>query len=193
MSKNKKLIRKGEREISADANSYFGPVKSRFTEREEVDLHTETLHWVGDFSSTGASVMNASFGSSPTSAGDWSNFAAVYAECRVLGIEIHFVPKDRYSKSTTTCVPIVGVIDRTSSSPLSTYSSAYAYASARILSLEDPWSIIAHMQNAEESQFQAVGSIASLYWIKFYGDGLSVSTTYGKIFISYRVQFRGKA
>ncbi len=74
---------------------------------------------------------------------------------------------------------------------MTSYTQAASFESARLLSLDDPWSIKCDMQNAEEAQFQPTASPASVTYIKFYGDTLSASTTYGKVFISYLVQFRG--
>ncbi len=180
------------KELSPNALTYHGPIVMKGAKQEE-DLNTTVFSWSGTFSSTSGAVLNAVFAADPSSSGDWASASAVWKEFRVLGWDLLFAPSNRYSKSTTVCNPISGVVDRTSSSPLSSYTQAMDFASHRILSLEDPWSFKVTMQTVAEAEFQSVGSYTVFTWIKFYGDSLSVSTTYGRLFIRWRVQFRGRA
>ncbi len=189
--RNKKnALVKRPHEVSPNAQSYWGPIKEIGAKQQAVTT-TFTLFDCIDMTSTMAAVLNPSYGSRPDNAPKWAAFSALFEEFRVLGWEIEFQPKDRYSKSTTICVPILAVVDREDATALTSYDQAASYDSARLLSLESPWKVSVHMQNAEESQFQQTSSPASLSYIKFYGDGLSSSTVYGKVFISYKVQFRG--
>lgn len=178
--------------LSASAIVYRGPMRIKQA-KDQQDTITVSLFFVGNLSSTSAAVLNQIYADDPASAGDWSNFTASWQEFRVLGMELKYFPANRYSKSTTVCVPIVGVVDRSSSSLLSSYSQAYSYASARILSLEDPFDMKARMADSTEAEFQPVGNYNPYFYFKFYGDSLSVSTTYGKVFITYLIEFRGRA
>jgi hypothetical protein len=85
---------------------------------------------------------------------------------------------------------MVGVVDRRVSTALASYDAGVSHESHKLLSLEDPWTMEVLMDGSEEAQFQAVSGPVSVTWIKLYATGLTVSTTYGKVFVEYLVQFR---
>lgn len=196
MKKNSKgaiVVKKGKpkvREPSPNSLSYNGPIAVPHA-KEQAISNTVVLFDCLDFQTTMAGVMNASYGSQPDFAPKWSSFSALWEEFRVLGWKVHYVPSNRYTRGTVYTAPIVGVVDRKDAAPLSSYAEASGYESARILSLDTPWTVEVKMQNAEEAQFMPTDSPSSHTYIKFYGDVLSSSTKYGKVFISYLVQFRG--
>lgn len=181
----------GKKELSAVSLQYSGPIRVRADAKAE-DLATINLHYSGFLTSTAAAVINTVWSNDPGYAADWSNFYSIYSEYRVLGMEVMYYPSNRYSKTTTACTPILGVIDRVSATPLSSITQAMAYDSARVLSLEDPWSFKLYMQGSDEAVFVDTTSITVNQSIKLYGDNLSVSTNYGRILIYYLVQFRGR-
>jgi hypothetical protein len=179
-------------EVSPKTVNYTGPIQSSL-DKEEQDLHTFCFGFAATCTSNGGGVIANVYGSSPSGASDWANLIACFEEFRVLGFEVRFFPNNRYSKSATTCTPLLGLVDRSSSAAISSYSAMMTHSSHKRLSLEDPWVVTAKMNSIEEAGFLSVGSAADLFWIKFYSTGLSLSTDYGQFFITYRVQFRGRA
>lgn len=179
---------------SANAQTYHGPIVSR-NMREAEELVSIPLIFTGTVSSTAGAVIDAYYSSDPASYGltDWTNLSGLYGECRTLGLRVEFYPNNRYSKTTVNCTPLMVLVDRdTPTAALGSYQTAASHESARVLSLEDPWKEEARMQNAEESQFQSVSGTTPFYSIKFYADSLSVSTTYGRMFVHLVIQFRGR-
>ncbi len=83
------------------------------------------------------------------------------------------------------------MIDKATSTAITSLNEAMEYASHRLVSLEDPWSISVKMNGVEEADFQSVLSVGANSWIKTYFTGLTNSTTYGIVFIYFLVQFRG--
>jgi len=173
--------------------TYNGPIRT-ISDREEADCITTLVTFTGVVPSSAGGVIDASYSDDPASysVADWTNLAATWHEYRVLGFEVKFWPYNRYSKTTVVCTPLIIVIDRQSGATLGSYASAMGHSSAKIGSLEDPWAESVKMQNAEEAQFISTLSTVPTRWIKFYADGLSVSTTYGRSFLYARVQFRGR-
>lgn len=197
MGKKKNGKKKGKGELpnpSANAQTYHGPIVTKAMHNAE-DTYPVPLVFTGVVTSTVGGVVDAYYSSDPNSyaLSEWTNLVALYGEYRLLGLQVKFYPRDRYSKSATVCMPLVVLVDRDApTSALGSYQTAASHASARIASLEDPWTEVAKMQNAEESQFLATNATQAFFSVKFYADGLSVSTTYGRCFVYLLLQFRGR-
>ena len=189
--KNKASPFKEPKELSPVAEEYRGPIISK-AGKEETDLHTVNLFYIAELISTGGGVVNNVLDDNPSNCSEWSNFAALFHECRVLGAQLDFYPQNRYSKSTTITRPLAALTDRESSSAIASYAAAFNHPSARMVSLDDPFTVVWKMQNAEESQFMAAGSTVAKHWFKFYADTVSNTTTYGIYRVTLLVQFRGR-
>lgn len=178
----------------ADAQSYGGPIISRNMKMAE-EVITVPMIFTGVISSSAGGVIDAGYTSDPNSYSltDWTNMVALWGEYRTLGLEVKFFPNNRYSKLSVNCTPLVLLVDRDApNSTLGSYQLAASHESARIVGLEDPWAESVKMQNAEESQFIATNGTQALYSVKFYADGLTVSTAYGRAFVYLLIQFRGR-
>lgn len=189
-----KKHKKSEKEVSADSQEYKGPIILKAMKQEE-ELYTVPLIFTGLLTSSAGGVLDAYYSSDPTSYAltEWTALAGLYGEYRTLGLEVRFYPHNRYSKTTTTCTPLVVLVDRESPSALSgSYQTAAAHESSEIKSLEDPWKRSAKMQNTEESAFKSTASASVLFSVKFYADGLTVSTVYGRVFVNLLLQFRAR-
>jgi hypothetical protein len=162
--------------------------------KEEEDLMTTDLQFTGVLTSTAGGVIDSNYNSDPASysLSDWTSLAALYHEYRTLGLRVEFYPNNRYSKTTTNCTPMIVCVDRQSGGTLGSYQVAMNHASAKKVSLEDPWREQAKMQNAEEAMFISTSGTQALFWIKFYADSLTVSTQYGRAFVYLLIQFRGR-
>lgn len=173
----------------ADANSYYGPIV-RPIERQARDTKTMVLNNFYTLTSTAGGVIADVIPGNPSNASNWADTNTVWGEYRLLGFSISFMPFNRYSKTTTNCVPFAVIIDRRNSTALASTTAAASHASCVMHSSEDPWTMSVKMSNAEESQFIAVSSPSAYQWFKFYASGLTVSTGYGYLLVTYRVQFR---
>jgi len=158
-------------------------------------------------SSAAGSFFNSYGTNLVTNCTNWTAMSAVYDEYRVLAFEVEFFPSNRYSRATTTVTfPGVGVVDHDNAAPLVSVASGMGYESARMLSLDDPWtdrkeyrgssvpSLKWHMSGIDEAPWlnvQAASSIAAYGGIKLAFDNLSASTTYGRAICRFLVQFKG--
>jgi hypothetical protein len=182
---------------------YNGPIASaRFLYNK--NLVTASLFAEGSLSSSAGGVLNNVFNSGSATWNNFSSYANLYDEFRCLGFQLEFFPSNRYTKATTTCVPVIGVVDRADSNALTSYTGALTYASARMLSLEDPWSsrseykgssvpcLRIRMRGIEEAQWLPVASTFNAMSIKLWASGLTASISYGLFLLRGLIQFRGQ-
>ena len=174
--------------------SYNGPILTPKM-KNQVAIDRLVACQAIQITSTAGGFINGNLGSWPSATSDWSSLVASWHECRTLGMEAIFVPNNRYSKTTTVTTPLVMVVDHADPTNLGSYSTAWSHESAQVHSLDDPQKIVARMSGTEEAQFQDVNlssSTANRFYIKYYADSLSTSTTYGYIFLRYLIELRGR-
>lgn len=194
---HKKKSHKGSNhkiEPGPDVQTYKGPIIPKAM-KDESELYTVPLRFTGLLASTAGGVIDTYYSSDPSSyaLAEWTSMAALYGEYRVLGMVVEFAPFNRYSKTTVVCTPLMVLSDRDApTASLGSYANAMSHESCRILTLEDPWKHEVRMSNVEESAFITTSGPTPLYSVKFYADGLSVSTTYGRMFVALLVQFRAR-
>jgi len=179
-------------ELDASAVTFEGKVLDDAT-RQAMDCRTMILQYSQTIASSSGGVMSSYLVNNISSAYDWTEFAEAFAEYRILGFRAEFFPWNRYSKTTTLTTPLVICIDRSgdTSAPVS-YQQIMEYSSGKKKSLEDPWSMEWRMSSSEEAQFKPVTDVAPVVGLKLYADGLSASTTYGRFFYYWRIQFRNR-
>jgi len=169
---------------------YRGPVRS-FGAANEADLHTLVLTQEFLLTSSAGGVLATVVSDNPNAAANWSNLVNVFDEYRVLAIEFLYVPNNRYSKTVTVTTPLLIVVDHDNNAALSSYSGAAQYASCKSFALDDPFKFRAQMSEVSEASFINTTAPTSRYYIKCYSTGLTVSTSYGVVILTFRVQFRG--
>jgi hypothetical protein len=174
--------------------AYRGPLALPGT-KEGDSLRTEELVFTGVVTSSAGGVIDSNYSDDPNSyaLAEWTSLVGLYKEYRVLGFAVHFYPYNRYSKTTTTCTPCIVVADRDSSAALASYQTAASHGSSEVRSWEDPWHKEMHALGAEEMQFRLTSGTSGTKWIKFYSDGLTVSTAYGRFIVKLLIQFRNRA
>jgi hypothetical protein len=196
--KNKKSKRSSDRSGFPRPNPgvavYKGPLKIK-SQKDEVTTDVTTMNFTGLVTSTAGGVIDSNYTSDPNSYGltDWTNLVALYHEYRTLGIRVEFYPYNRYSKTTVVCTPAITVTDHaTPSATLGGYQTAMSHESAKKVSWEDPWVMEARMSGIEEAEYLATSGTSALFSVKFYSDGLSVSTVYGRFFVYVVLEMRGR-
>jgi hypothetical protein len=190
----------------ASALVYKGPIWTPADQLQQ-DLIEVSLYYTGTLSSNAGGVINSVFDQTMTYLQLWGDYYAAYDEFRVLGVELEYFPSNRYDRLTVTTTPGVSVVDRDSNNALSGITGSFIYSSARVMSLDDPWT---------DNHDYRGSSVPSIKWrmdgvndatwittanpipttkptIKLFFSGLSASTAYGLVLTRYRVQFRGRA
>jgi len=190
---------------TANATRFLGNVWDASFQSNSDLFSTDMLFESTLVSTIGGFISNV-FDQSMTGLANWASFASIYHQFRVLAFTLEFFPANRYSKTTTSCQPGFGVVDRDDNSGLISLALAAAFSSARMLSLEDPWTdrreyrgssvpaLIWRMETIDEAAWlsTAAPSGTGRGSIKLFFAGLTASTTYGLVTQRVLVQFRGK-
>jgi hypothetical protein len=173
---------------------YKGPVKP-----PKANNQVETYEFFNSFtttlSSSAAGQITQVLGSWPSSINDWANVQGTFHEVRTLAMKVMYIPHNRYTRGTVSTTSIGTVVDHTDPGVLASYDAVANHESGKIRSLDDPWEVTAKMSGTEEAQFQDVATAAATgnrFYCKLYSDGLSFSTTYGRLTIQYLYQVRGR-
>jgi len=159
------------------------------------------MHQNTTVSSTAGFVVSGNIDTgNPSNASGWTNLATVYDEFRVVAAEIQYHPVDRYDAplSVTTTVnypPILAAIDRDSSATPATTTAIQEYESCRMFGAQDPFMLSWKADGIDEMDFNTTATPSSskprgFIWICANNAGVA-STTFGYLFITFVVEFRG--
>jgi hypothetical protein len=163
------------------------------------------LLYYTNLTSSVAGVANPVLDQTMGNYGGFSDYVVLYDEYRVLSMQAEFFPVNRYSKTTTSCYPGFGAVDRDSNGPFLSLGAPSTYSSARLMSLEDPWADPrVYKGNVQTPISWKMDGVNDATWIttaapiastkpsiKFYFQNLTASTTYGILYSRVLVQFRG--
>lgn len=192
----------GKKNRSArEEKGYTGPIFIGRPRSAQPRTTTENLIYTAPLASNAVGTIDGVFNNGPLlgSATDWSNFAGAYHEYRVLAMQLDFLPNNQYSKTTTTCAPIAAVIDRTGSTlVIGNWAAAVGHDSVTFLTLENrwkkPWCLppIWRANGNEEMQWNETSSLMTTGLIKLYSENNTATTTFGRIILTFVVQFRNR-
>jgi len=187
--KNPRVPRSIQNNPRTDVLTYSGPVNMPQEQLSVIDLVYDAPV------ATGApGTLADRLDDYPINSPDWVNVAALFAEYRVLAMRVRFVPNVTGATiGTLLYAPFVVVLDLTSNTtPLASYAIASGYAIQRVTSLNEPWTMFHRMSGTEESTFVSTATPLIDYSFKTFATGLTASSNYGRYFIYYRCQFRGR-
>jgi len=175
--------------ISTQAQSYFGPLSMPQEQLSIVDLCYDLAAV-----STAGGIINDVIGDYPVASPDWTGVAGLFAEYRVLAMTVRFIPNvTGATMGTLLYTPFYCVLDLTSSiTALTTYVAAANYALTKVNSLNVPWTMAHRMRGVEEAMFVPTSSAVVDYNFKVFAATLTASTSYGRYFVHWKCQFRGR-
>jgi hypothetical protein len=139
-------------------------------------------------------VINNVFSTDPSTAPDWSSLQAEFDEFRVLAMEVHWVPRNKYDYSTLTPRPtIFSIVDHSDGvAALSSYDTAVQYESAVLHSTADEFKTRWSMSGTDEAGYIPTASPSPVGSVKYYSSYSGATGTAARVHIVRRVQFRGK-
>jgi len=176
--------------IPPEQTTYTGPLDLPKS-LEQAETTVVRMVSIAAFTSTAGGVFNSVAAALPGNFTDWSSFAAVWDECRVLGLKVTYIPFFTANPSVTQGSVVI-VTDRDSNGALTSLSAGYDYESCTLGQTERRFVHEAKMTGIEDSGFVITASPPTPWWFKFYTSGLSISTAYGELFYEMLVQFRGR-
>jgi len=190
--KRGKALRNVSNPPGANVIRYTGP--SRLPENVHPEIKTVELHngTLATSSAGGTIDSNVSSGGVRTNGDDFSSWAQLYREYRVLAIRQEFHP-DVIGATIASILykPIYTVVDRLDTSAVAAYANIESNTSLRIFTLNQNWFREAKMEDTMEADFVAVSADPpSTFVIKEFSTGLTASTQYGRFLSRWVVQFR---
>ncbi len=176
---------------------YKGPSRVPSSAQQN-DTMTTQINNAGTITTSAGGVVNTVFDSysQVSTPADWTNFANLYTEFRVLSMEVEFVPWNRYNQPTTAALaPLYSVIDRSNNTVIGSIAQAMAYDSVVCTQPSTKFKRTVKMNSSEEAQWIAVGSspaTAARLYLKLYTTGNVASTNLYDFVCRIVVQFRGR-
>ena len=175
--------------VSDTALAYNGPVVPEpFRYEKEVRIEVQRLDT--DLVTSGGGVLNNVIGSNPASYTNWTSLSGAFEEYRVLAMECHYEPYNRYNSSINQS-PLYVCVDRGDATALTSYSNALEQGSIECFNTADPWTKSVKMSGAEDAIWTPVSTGYSSLYIKLYASILSNSVSVGRLSTTVLVQFRG--
>ncbi len=195
---SKKSNQRNSKQLALAASVYNGPARSIKDVRAD-DSEIFDIQYIGTgFAASAGGVVNAVLDaySSMSSSPDWTSIQNLWQEYRIVSYMVKFVPWNKYNQPTTTTLTSVAtVLDRSSSSALTSYSDASGYASCE---LHPPSSNIVRtikMNDVGEATFISTATspaTSDRLYVKFYSSGNTASVVLGDYIAFVRVQVRGR-
>lgn len=153
---------------------------------------------IGNVAASGAGVVATVFDSNVqlTASPQWTDYATLYSEFRLLSMDLTMIPWNKYYGPTTNVLPsIVSVIDRQGATALSSFANASGYVdSIKMHCASDKIHRTVKMSGTGESDWVSVASApaaADRMYIKLYGSGFTNSINLFDYINFMVVQFRG--
>ncbi len=198
--KKSSMVKRGEKKVkppAIGALTYRGPTSLPKT-LEANETEVAELLYIGSVATTAGGVINTVFDaySQLTSSPDWSSYANLWQEYRILSMKVHAEPWNKYNQPTTSALaPVYSVVARDTATALSSLSDCAGYASVEIHAPSTPFDKEIKMAGAGEAQFvltTASPATSDRLYIKLYSSGNVASTTVYDYLDRILVQFRGR-
>lgn len=189
--RSRRRSRKSSVNPSANVQVYRGPLFLAGSQQQDRRV-TVQLVQVLAFTTSGGGVLNTVLSLALNQFNEYTNYAALYDENRLLGCTFEYVPNFENSTNPSVVNSVCVVcLDRDSNAALTTLSGGYQYESARVFASNKRIRLTYRMSGSEDAQFASTSSTSQGFF-KLYGASLSNTTTYGYFFIRALFQLRGR-
>jgi len=144
--------------------------------------------------SSAAGTIAINYDDYPTVSPDWASAIAVYAEYRILAMEVKFIPNVAGGNvSTLTYAPLYMVWNpNQATGVLTSYAAASQLAAFKSGALNQPLAMSHKMSSIEEGTFVSTLATTVDYSFQIFSTGLTASQPYGRVIVRWLTQFRGR-
>jgi len=195
-SKGRSRPRKNWYILPLNATSYSGPIEPRL-QREAENPVPAVLKTVLALSSDSLGTISIVYTNQPTGSPDFGNFAAIYQKYRVRGMSAKFCPFFvNFANTAGLALNMVNYVmflvrDVTTTIP-TTYPAAISFDGSSIQSIQVPCKKEIRMNGNPDDLWVDTDSPKPAYGIGMIATGLSFSTLYGQVEITWLVDFYGR-
>jgi len=140
-------------------------------------------------------LINNVFSSDPTGALDWSSFANLYTEYRVLAVTFKYCPNllNAVISTVTIVSPVFVVIDRQSNAVFTGYNAPSNYSSMKPMYLNNTYRLKLNMADVSNSTYTPINSSTpNPTYIKLFGTPNTANQQFGVYILKYAVEFRAR-
>ncbi len=161
-------------------------------------LDTVQLGLYGSVASSAGGVISTVFnaGSQATSSNDWSSYQNLYQEYRILSMDVHLEPWNKYNQPTTSALsPVLSITSRDNATALSTLADTATYDTVEIHPPSSSIRRVIQMDGVDEATWTLTSTTpaaAGTMYVKLYSSGNVASTTLYDYLTILVVQFRGR-
>jgi len=194
----KEMANKGKKNqqkvTKLDVGIYTGPIVLTSSKTNSHVIKGNLGNSLVVTSSAGGVVANV-YSSDPTTSSNWGANSSNFDEYRTLGIRVSFYPYDRYAPGILTATrPLAIVADHNGSNPVTSWADVTSYESGYLIkNIGDPWVKELRMHDIGEGVWINTASApTNAFYIKLWADTLTASTSYGRVIITWLVEFRGR-
>jgi len=148
------------------------------------------LHSFTSVASSAVGVMAAEITTNPNTTVEFASYAARFREYRVLGVEAEWVPNNIVN--TTAIVGSAMIIAQNKASAFGTptaYNQLFPMAHAKVQHVYKRFKYPIVADDITDLDVGSTAAPGSEFSFLFYSDGLTASTTYGRYFFRWVVQF----
>ncbi len=140
---------------------------------------------------SGAGVIDLVFGNSPAVFNQWSTWASLYHEYRVLAIELEYLP----IKNVSSWAYGIGisVADRQTSATLGSITAAINHESAQKHQMFQNFKRTVRMLGTPDANWVPTASPAATNYIKVYSFNNATIQTIGYFFLKFLIEFKTNA
>lgn len=176
-------------------SGYSGPIRLPVKAGMDDRIVRANLVINSALTSNGAGTVSGYFDSGAISSSiDWSNYAGLYSEYRILGIRFDWVPfyDGSYNASMLQGAGAWAVWHNGSGSVPASLDEVTSQSTYKALRSSTPSSMELRFRGFEELQWITTSSTPTYGNLRFYISGLTPSTTYGRLMATYLVEFRSR-
>jgi len=175
---------------------YTGSVRDASTGGIPNDAVTIHMSFINTMTGGSVGLQNYYGMVNCTNCSDWSKYAGLYDEYRVLGMQVEYWPNAL--DGSTQVIQSAGMSVATHSTsnpfPFTSLSVIGDYGTVQPFYTGKPCKLIWKMASTEESQFTPTASSGSQGYVGFWAPNATTTSSgaYGYALVSFAVQFRGR-
>jgi hypothetical protein len=175
---------------------YTGPIRPFGTANAD-HIEVVRLVYIAAVGTNASGILSASFSNNPSSAADFSAYANLYTQYRILAMRLHWIPNAvgfQSGSGTNVQGPLIQFVVRSTSAYASPANQAAAYDNdgAVVRNVGKEFAVTVKLDGTPDADWKGTQAPSVTWYISLYTDSFTPSVTYGSAYIDYLAQFRAR-
>jgi len=170
--------------------------------RSPTKIFRAVCSFVGTLGTDGSGVMSGTIGLDPSASATWAQFAVTYDQFRVIGGQIKLASKlppsstalngvVRFAFDNDSATTPTSIADIAAYSEIQDIPAVWTNGAIRTVNFKRP--VVKGVVQGQQLWYNETSPSATPGSVKFYGSGLSASTSYLTYICEYLVEFMGRS